>query len=166
MPGRLLRLPWALAVLALSAALAGGCDILRLLPTPGPAADTRVAPQAPLPAPYDFPGIQRVLADRGTMLSPPTRDALGRARVAPEAFAQGALRILAALYPGETVEIVSIHVAFVDIDDPRFPIRRRLSYVVETTGHSTGNCFALIDADTGDGYLEACFYADRSRPGR
>ena len=59
---------------------------------------------------------------------------------------------------------MSVHVAVVAVTDPHIEVTHRLSYIVETTGHATGNCFTLYDASTGEQYLAACFYGGRSRP--
>jgi hypothetical protein len=39
-----------------------------------------------------------------------------------------------------------------------------LTYVVETTGHATGNCISLFGASTARAILGACFFPERTRP--
>lgn len=127
-------------------------------------AETLVAPRGDLAPPYNFAGMRDALGERATILSVPTPEEVGHARVSPDAFRARLPTIVAQSYPGEGAQVVSVHLAVVDVNNPRIEVKHRLSFVVETTGHATGNCFTLYDASTGEQYLAACFYSGRSRP--
>lgn len=127
-------------------------------------AETLVEPRGDLAPPYNFAGMRDALGERATILSVPTPEEVGHARVSPDAFRARLPTIVAQSYPGEGAQVVSVHLAVVDVTDPHLEVTHRLSYVVETTGHATGNCFTLYDASTGEQYLAACFYSGRSRP--
>jgi len=130
-------------------------------------AETLVVPPGDLAPPYNFTGVRDALGERGIILSVPTAVEVGHARVSRDAFLTRLPTTVAQSYPSEGAQAVSVHLAVVDVNNPRLSyleVKHRLSYVVETTGHATGNCFTLYDASTGEQYLAACFYRGRSRP--
>ena len=59
-------------------------------------------------------------------------------------------------------EILSVHLAEMDLPNPHFEIYDQPTYVVEVTGPSTGNCFDFHLASTGRYEGGACFYPRRS----
>jgi hypothetical protein len=61
--------------------------------------------------------------------------------------------------------MLSVHLGMVDVNDAHLGLIHRLSYVVETVGGISGNCFTLVAADSDQPYLGACFYAARHQPG-
>jgi hypothetical protein len=99
------------------------------------------------------------------LLSLPTIDEVAQARTSAEAFLATLRATLARDYPGETLQVISVYRAVVDMNDPHGVVAHRLSYVVETSGHLTGNCLTLYDANSAEQYLAACFFGDRARPG-
>lgn len=58
-------------------------------------------------------------------------------------------------------QVLSVHLAEVDIPDGHFEIYDRPSYLVEITGPKTGNCFYFYYATDGEEFLGACFYPIR-----
>ena len=156
------RLFLGLCVVALI--IGGTVALVESIPARGDAALTLIAPPGGLPPPYDFAGVRSALRGRGTTLSAPTTAEIEDAKMSPNAFLARLPAIVAGSYPGDAAQVVSVHLAIVDTIDPRFTVTRRLSYVVETTGHATGNCFTLYDASTAGQFLAACFFSDRSRP--
>ena len=154
-----------LGIAAVAVIVIGGYVALGSFPGRSDQAETLVAPRGELAPPYNFAGVRDALGERATILSVPTPDEVGHARVSADAFLAGLPTTIAQSYPGEGAQVVSVHRAVVDVNDPHiFEVKHRLSYVVETTGHATGNCFTLYDASTGEQYLAACFYSRRSRP--
>jgi hypothetical protein len=121
---------------------------------------TLVLPADGIAAPYDFDGVRTALAERGVVLSIPT--AAEAARAIPIAAYEPILRQQLTTQP--EAEIVSIHLAVANKGGNMLPLDDALAYVVETTGHDTGNCISLNDAATGVGILAACFFPGRSRP--
>ena len=156
---RLLRLRSLGTEMILVGSIVGACSLLGL-----DRVETRIAPPGELPPPYDFAGIRDALGGRGTILSVPTADEIAQAGTSSAAFLRDLAGVVAESYPGEGARVVSVHVAVVDSDDSRFPIEHRLSYVVETTGHETGNCITIFDANTEQPYMAACFFSARSSP--
>lgn len=152
---------WILA-LATAGLTMTGCDSRN--PTSIPDVPTIVELPSGLPPPYDFAGVRDALRSRGTVLSLPTRNEVVGAGISPAAAVARMPAEVARSYPGEGARIVSIHLALVDMADPHITITHRLSYVVETTGHTTGNCFTFYDADTAEQSVAACFFAGRSAP--
>ncbi|MCI0346471.1 MAG: hypothetical protein L0221_13665 [Chloroflexi bacterium] len=151
-----------LARIALLLVLAGsvaGCGL-----TQSDRAEPRVAPPGALPPPYDFAGVRDTVAGRGMTISMPTVAEVGQAATSPQAFVRDLPATVTETYPDEAARAVSVYVVIVDSDNERLPIDHRLSYVVETTGHATGNCLDFFDANTGDVYLAACFFPARSSP--
>ncbi len=132
---------------------------------PGDRAPILFAFPSGLPPPYDFAGVRTALSERGSILTVPTPDEVKNARVPADAFLANLRTTVEETYPGEGADVVSVYLAVVDRTDPRLTVTHRLTYVVETTGHATGNCFTLYDASGSGPYLAACFYVGRSRPG-
>jgi hypothetical protein len=153
-----------LRIAAVALLVIGGYVALGSLRGRNDQAETLVAPRVDLAPPYDFAGVRDALGERATILSVPTPEEVGHAHVSPDAFLVRLPTTVTQSYPGERVQVVSVHLAVVDATDPHIEVTHRLSYVVETTGHATGNCFTLYDASTGEQYLAACFYSGRSRP--
>jgi hypothetical protein len=158
------------ASLVLVVAIASGvsaCSSESPSPSPGrlDRAQPLIAPPGGLPPPYDYAGVWSALRSRGMLLSLPTMDEVAQARTPPEAFLATLRATLARDYPGETLQVISVYRAVVDMNDPHGVVAHRLSYVAETSGHLTGNCFTLYDANSAEQYLAACFFGDRARPG-
>ena len=61
-----------------------------------------------------------------------------------------------------TWEVLSVHLAELDMPNPHFKIYDQPTYVVEVTGPSTGNCFDFHLATSGRYEGSACFYPHRS----
>jgi hypothetical protein len=131
----------------------------------GDTAQTLVVPLVDLAPPYDFVGVRDALHGRGITLIAPTREDVVRAGVSPDAFRAGLPATVSQSYPGQRAQVVSVHLAIADINDPQFgQVVHRLFYIVETTGHATGNCFTLYDASAGQVNTEACFFTERGSP--
>lgn len=167
-------MPWlapafvAVGVVALMLTVALGVAEPRGLigsdPTEQPqASDLQVWPDEPLPPPYDWDGVREALRPRGLVLERPTASEAARAIVDRDELLAAAEQHLA---DEPRATIVGVHLGVVTRQqDGRGPqLTRELVYVVETTGHATGNCFDLWSA-TGEGsILGACFYPNRTQP--
>lgn len=153
-----------LGIAAVALIVIGGYVALGLLLGHSDQAETLVAPRVDLAPPYDFAGVRDALGERSTILSVPTPEEVAQAPVSPDAFLARLPTTVAQSYPREGAQVVSVHLAVVDMTDPHLEVTHRLSYVVETTGHATGSCLTLYDTSTGEQYLAACFYGGRSRP--
>lgn len=120
-------------------------------------------PDQPLPAPYDWDGVREALRPRGLLLERPTEADAARVSVDVNDMLTAVEQQLA---DEPRATMVSVHIGVVTREpDGRGPqMTRELVYVVETTGHPTGNCFDLR-SPTGEGsILGACFYSNRSMP--
>jgi hypothetical protein len=120
--------------------------------------------QPDLRPPYDFAGVLDALNRRMPIASVPTAKEATGAGISREAFLDGLRALVEASYPGEGARAVSAHLVMVDVDDPHIDVDHRLAYVVETTGHATGNCFTMFDASTAVQFLASCFHSERTRP--
>jgi hypothetical protein len=150
---------WILALAVLGVLTVAGCDSHD--PTPIPVTPTLVEIPSGLARPYDFAGVRDALRSREVLLSVPTAAEVAGASISPAAAVTRIPAEVAKSYPGEGARIVSIHLAVVDITSARINVSHRLTYVVETDGHATGNCFTLYDGDTAEQYVAACFFAGR-----
>ena len=126
------------------------------------AADLQVWPDEPLPPPYDWAGVRQALHPRGLILEPPTEPEAARASVDLAHLLAAVERHLAD-DPGTA--IVGVHLGLVTSENERgLELTRQLVYVVETTGHATGNCIELWSASGDGSILGACFYPNRAQP--
>lgn len=131
-------------------------------PSSSPMVEASTSP-TDLPAPYDKAGVLAALNARMTTALEPTTEEAAQVGISREAFLANLIETIEASYPGERAQPVSVHLLVADIHDPHLVIDHRLAYVVETTGHSTGNCFTFYDADTAKQLVASCFH-QRSRP--
>lgn len=109
------------------------------------------------PPTYDFAGMERALEERGFEVRALTSQETGEVTATEEEVRQRS-----AAEPGG--EIVAIHLAAFTSDAETakaLDLDERPVYVVETTGHETGNCFYLYDTKTAERLLGICFFADR-----
>ena len=133
-------------------------------PSPSFSQPTRQPSAADLSSALDRQRVLERLNERTTLALEPTPAEARQAGIAREAFLARVPAIVEASYPGEGAEPVSVHLVIVDVHNPRITIDHRLSYVVETTGHATGNCFTLYDADTAVPFIASCFHEPRRSP--
>lgn len=106
---------------------------------------------------YDFAGMEQALEGRGFEVRALTPQETGEVSATEEEVRQSS-----AEEPGG--EIVAIHLAAFTSDAESLEslkLDERPVYVVETTGHETGNCFYLYDTKTAERLLGICFFADR-----
>lgn len=108
------------------------------------------------PARFSFADTAALLEEREILLSPieATPDVVARERI--EEIVRKRLR------EHPSWEHLSVHLAEVDMPNPHFEIYDQLTYVVEVTGPSTGNCFEFYLATTGRYQGGACFYPHRT----
>lgn len=159
-----MRLPRIVALLMLGLVVAACGSSTE----PRPPSRTTSAPIAiatpDLPPPYDIAGVLDALNRRMPIASVPTAEEATGARISREVFIHRVPALVEISYPGEGAEAVSAHLVMVDVDDPHIDVDHRLAYVVETTGHATGNCFTMFDASTTVQFLASCFHSERTRP--
>lgn len=121
--------------------------------SPGPEPTT---PGAEPPPRFSFEDTAALLEDRDIYLSALAEDR----RVLPRDRFEEILRRRMREHP--SWEVLSVHLAEVDMPNPHFKIYDQATYVVEVTGPSTGNCFDFHLATTGRYRGGACFYPTRS----
>jgi hypothetical protein len=158
------RTSWSrtLGLLAAGVALVGVA--LAGLSAGGPASP-QLWPEAPLPAPYDWSGVQSALAGRGFELSEPTASERARATATGTDIQQRIEAEMTAEDP--RARVVSVYLAAVTYASERLErnLVRELMFVSETTGHDTGNCFDLRPATASDAPIfGACFFGTRDAP--
>lgn len=169
-PRRAFAVLVAVLVLAVSGGLAISQVVLRegwlpggALPTATPAVLPQVWPESQLPAPYDWSGVQAALAPRGFELNEPAEEE----RRALTVHVDEAITTVLESFQAERASLVGVHLAAVSFHSERMEgdLVRELMYVIETTGHDTGNCFTLLPATQLDApTIGACFYPNRSAP--
>ena len=170
------RRAFAVVAVAVILAVTGGLAIAQLVfdhgwptgaptPTASPLHPAQVWPAEPLPPPYDWDGVREALAPRGPVLELPTAAERSRATVAVD---EALMTVVEAFQPSDgRANAVSVHLAAVTYRSERLgrDLLRELMYVIETTGHRTGNCFTLLPATPVEApTIGACFYPNRSAP--
>ena len=113
------------------------------------------SPEDPPPR-FSFEETAALLEEREVLLSPldESSDVVERQRME---------KIVRKRLKGHSSwEVLSMHLAEVDMPNPHFEIYDQPTYVVEVTGPSTGNCFDFYLATTGRYQGGACFYPHRT----
>jgi hypothetical protein len=155
----------SLLVVAVAAAACGD-PVQSISSTVRPSATSGPPPSASaaLPPPYDLGGVLAALNQRMSVANLPTAAERANAGIPQGAFERAVHATVEHAYPGDDADVVSINLLVIDIHDPHITVDHRLAYVVETTGHATGNCFTMFDASTAEQFLASCFHGDRTHP--